>query len=444
MEEQQEEKFGRRVLWGVTFAVIGVAILAIIVGPAILTSPARPPVVKIYYADNISPAHQEIVRRFNERYRNRYQVITVHLPFTRFSTNERKELLARALRSKSDRIDVFSVDVIWVPRFAKWGEPLDAYFTHADRARLLPYALTSCYYQGRLMAVPLYLDIGLMYYRKDLLQQLPDWPALQEKVQRSISWEEFLAAFERWSPKTSPYYLFAADNYEGLICSFVEGVMSLGDSLVDAEGRIRVNTPAARRSLQLLADLVHRYRATPPKVVFFDEILSYMYALDHNAIFFRGWPGFLLHYREQIERTAPLSNFGLAPLPHFAGGRPAFVFGGWNLMISRFSRNGRAALTFVRFLLEEQNQKILYETSGYIPVLQSIYADTSFLAAHPDLSLYRRLMEHGVHRPYIERYTQVSDILSYYANLAIRGEMSVAEALEKAQAAIFSNQFVLK
>jgi multiple sugar transport system substrate-binding protein len=32
-------------------------------------------------------------------------------PFQKFSTNERKELLTRSLRSKSDRIDIFSVDL---------------------------------------------------------------------------------------------------------------------------------------------------------------------------------------------------------------------------------------------------------------------------------------------------------------------------------------------
>jgi|YelNatPaOPRAMG01_1025707.scaffolds.fasta_scaffold00001_102 multiple sugar transport system substrate-binding protein len=444
MLAEPEERFGHRVLWGVTFAVIGVAILAIIVGPAILTSPPRPPVVKIYYADNISPAHREIVRRFNERYKDRYQVVTVHLPFTRFSTNERKELLARALRSKSDRIDVFSVDVIWVPRFAKWGEPLDPFFSQEERERLLPYALQSCYYQGKLMAVPLYLDVGLMYYRKDLIRQLPGWPEVEEKIRQSITWEEFISLFEKWPAKNYPFYLFAADNFEGLICGFVEGVMSLRDSLVGPDGRIRVDTPASRRALQLLVDLVNRYRTTPRDVTLYDEIQSYMYALDHNAIFFRGWPGFLFHYRERIEQTAPVSSFGIAPLPHFADGRPACAFGGWNLMISRFSRNWRAALTFVRFLLQEENQKILYETSGYIPILRSIYADSAFLRSNPDLVLYWQLMQYGVHRPYVERYTQVSDILSYYANLAIRGELSVEEALRRAQTAISSNQFVLK
>jgi len=80
---------------------------------------------KIYFADNISIAHEALIKRFNETYRGEIEVVPINLPFSKFSTNERKELLARSLRSRSDLIDVFAVDLIWVPRFAKWCEPLD-------------------------------------------------------------------------------------------------------------------------------------------------------------------------------------------------------------------------------------------------------------------------------------------------------------------------------
>lgn len=89
------------------------------------TAPATNIPARIYFADNISIAHEALIKRFNETYRGEIEVIPVNLPFSKFSTNERKELLARSLRSKSDLIDVFAVDLIWVPRFAKWCEPLD-------------------------------------------------------------------------------------------------------------------------------------------------------------------------------------------------------------------------------------------------------------------------------------------------------------------------------
>ena len=81
--------------------------------------------VIIKYADNISPAHQTVVNNFNKEYEGRIKVETINLPFTKFSTNERKELLTRSLRSKSDKLDLFAIDLIWSARFAKWAESLD-------------------------------------------------------------------------------------------------------------------------------------------------------------------------------------------------------------------------------------------------------------------------------------------------------------------------------
>ena len=129
---------------------------------------------RIYFADNISIAHQQLIDKFNREHKGEIEVVPVNLPFTKFSTNERKELLARSLRSKSNRIDVFSVDVIWVPRFARWCEPIDAYFSDTETDCIIKYILKSCYWDSSLYAIPHYMDIGLMYYRSDLIKKLPN------------------------------------------------------------------------------------------------------------------------------------------------------------------------------------------------------------------------------------------------------------------------------
>jgi multiple sugar transport system substrate-binding protein len=98
-------------------------------------------VITIHYVSHISDAHQKVIDRFNKKYEGRIQIESINLPFEKFSTNERKELLARYLRSKSDRIDVFTVDQIWIPRFTKWSLSLDNYFNLDERKKLLDYGL---------------------------------------------------------------------------------------------------------------------------------------------------------------------------------------------------------------------------------------------------------------------------------------------------------------
>src|SRR3989304_9804646 len=104
-----------------------------VLSPVDLDSRSTSKIKTIYFVDHISSAHQKVINRFNEKYKGSIKVETINLSFEKFSTNERKELLARYLRSKNDRIDIFSIDQIWVPRFAKWGVPLDKFFKDDEK-----------------------------------------------------------------------------------------------------------------------------------------------------------------------------------------------------------------------------------------------------------------------------------------------------------------------
>lgn len=131
-----------------------------------------PRIKEIYLAEHISSAYKRVIDNFNELNANKYVVKTVNLSFEKFSTNERKELFARFLRSESDKIDVFSIDQVWIPRFAKWAEPLESVIPYKVREELVSYALESCTYGDHLVAVPLFIDIAILYYREDLVKIL--------------------------------------------------------------------------------------------------------------------------------------------------------------------------------------------------------------------------------------------------------------------------------
>ncbi|RKY50187.1 MAG: hypothetical protein DRP92_08075, partial [Candidatus Neomarinimicrobiota bacterium] len=93
--------------FGLYVAIIIVAIvLSFILYLLPITGVGNKEVIKIYYADNISEAHRKIMDEFNRVNKGKIEVVAVDLPFTKFNTNERKEILARALRSKSSVIDV--------------------------------------------------------------------------------------------------------------------------------------------------------------------------------------------------------------------------------------------------------------------------------------------------------------------------------------------------
>ncbi|MDH3268546.1 MAG: hypothetical protein OEM46_06795, partial [Ignavibacteria bacterium] len=198
-------------------------------------------VTTINYVSHISDAHQKVIDKFNEKYEGRIRVESINLPFEKFSTNERKELLARYLRSKSDRIDVFTVDQIWVPRFAKWVLPLERYFNQEERDKLLDYGMQTCFFNDSLVAIPLYIDIAVMYYRDDLLSNFQNYKTLRQNINNSISWEDLINIRTNREKKLNPFFLFPADSYEGLMCMFVELLESQGKSLIE-DGRLQLSS----------------------------------------------------------------------------------------------------------------------------------------------------------------------------------------------------------
>lgn len=411
--------------------------------PSEYESNRNSPEKTIYFVDHISSAHQKVINLFNEKYKGSIKVETIHLSFDKFSTNERKELLARYLRSKNNRIDIFAVDQIWVPRFVRWGVTLNNLIDSKELQNLIPNALQTCYYNDSLYAVPLYIDIALMFYRDDLLKKLPNYAEIINELKKSITWEKFIELRKQISSWKNPFYIFQADDYEGLICQFTELMANRGNPIIDKNYKVLINSPDGKKSLQLLVDLVNKYNVSPREVTYLKENESFRYFAKNNAIFLRGWPSMYDDENEFLSDSVR-ANIKMAPLPHLAGGKTASVYGGWNLMVSRFSQKIPEVIKFVKFLISPEAQKIMYEEGGYLPVNEQLYDNTDFMNKHYELKFFKELYKTGVHRPFIENYTNVSDILSFYINRAIKNEISVDKALENAEQKIDEKSILVK
>jgi len=400
-----------------------------------------PAVTEIFFADRITDAHRVLIDRYNALNAGKIKVTPIDFPNGDFSTNERKEILARSLRGEGDGIDLFAVDVIWVQRFAKWCEPLDAHFSPADLQRIVPDGLYSCYADGRLVAVPQYMVQGMMYYRDDLLRGLKGGEEAIRALQKGMTWPEFIALRDRLHWK-GPFYIFPAADYEGLICSYIEILLSLRPDYFSTVG-FDFDTPEARQSLQLMVDLVHRYRVSPEVVTKFTEVPSYEYFIRNDGLFIRGWNSYDRDFQDAPYDREKQAHLRKAPVPYLPAGHPASTFGGWNLMVSKFSTKKEAVLDFVKFLLRDDSQEIFYARSGFYPVVRSFYQDSASTRRYPEIAGIRNLIRTGVHRPPQKDYTNFSKIMSHYFAQAIRKDISVDEALDGVNRAIRSDKLAV-
>jgi len=426
--------------WGLVFLVfVAVVYLAIYY---LHSKKTNTELVEIYFADRIAAAHSILIEKYNKINEGKIKVIPIDFPNDDFSTNERKEVLARSLRGRGDGIDLFAVDLIWSQRFAKWSEPLDKYFSSEDKKRILDKALYSCYYEGELVALPLFIVQGIMYYRQDLLLNLKNGKEIEEKIKDFITWEDFIELGQQIQ-SDNPYYIFHAADYEGLICIYMEALLSLKPNYFEETG-FNFNTKEAEIALQLLVDLVHKYKISPTVVTNFTEVNSYDYYIKNDGLFIRGWQSYDKDFVENRIDPEKEKKLRKAPLPYFKGHTPASVFGGWNLMISKYSNKKEYVVDFIKFLLSDESQELFYKESGYYPVLKNFYNDSKYFEKYPDMKYNVELIKTGVHRPQHVEYTKYSKIMSHYFHKAIKNEMSVKDALAKCTNAIQYDKLMTK
>jgi multiple sugar transport system substrate-binding protein len=423
--------------WGVLFLTL-VALSFIGVQAFFSTHRARA-VTELYFADRLTEANHLLIDEYNRLHEGKVKVVPIDFPNPDFTTNERKEILARSLRGEGSGIDLFAVDVIWVQRFERWSEPLDQYFTKPELEALTEEGLHSCYRDGKLVAIPYERVRGVLLYREDLLRSLPHGSTILDEIQRGITWREFVKYGERLHG-SHPFYLFPAAEYEGLLCSFTEVLLSVEPPYFDVHG-FDFETPSARKATQLLVDLVQKYKITPEAATSMTEVSSYDYFMRHNGLFLRGWTSYSKDFPTSVDQKRVLR---MAPIPHFQDGSPASTIGGWNLMISRFSTKKKEAIEFAKFLLQKESQEILFTKGGFFPVVRALYDEEPYRSRYPELVDVDKRLGHGVYRPSHENYTKYSEILAHYLATAIRGKMSVDDALARATKAIEMEKISLR
>lgn len=413
--------------------------IAYLVTFILLSSPKKPEVTEIYFADMITAAHRILINKYNKINEGKVKVIPIDFPNFDFSTNERKEMLARLLRGKGDGIDVFAVDVVWVQRFAKWSEPLNNYFSKAELDNILGVALESCYYEGELYALPLNRVQGILYYRDDLLKKFNNYNQIVKKLEKNITWEEFIKL--KYELKTQlPFYVFTGTDYEGLICVFLELLLSLNKSYFEQYG-FNFNTTEAEKSLQLLVDFVNKFNISPKSVTEFTEVPSYQYFIQNDGLFIRGWPTFDKDFREKVFDEKKQSQLKKTDLPYFKSGHQSSIMGGWNIMISKFSNKKSATIDFIKFLLSEESQEIFYKEGGHYPVAKSFYQKEEYLRRYPEIARIKNWHVNVTQRPAHADYTRYSKIIAYYLKNAIQQKLSVKDALIACTQDILTDKF---
>jgi multiple sugar transport system substrate-binding protein len=328
------------------------------------------------------------------------------------------DLLTQKLKNRSEDVDVFLMDVIWPPEFAAagWAAPLDDMFHTSEQEKFLSGAILANSYEGKIYGIPLFIDSGILYYRKDLLIKYGFKPP--ETWREMVKQAEVIVANE--SVKGGELYGFSGQfkQYEGLVCDMMEYILSNGGEILSPEsGKSGLAEKPAIEAVGFVRENIIG-KIAPVGVLTYQEPESLDIFIQGKAVFHRNWP-YAWEVSNNPERSAIVGKAGISRLPHFEGNRSYSTLGGWQVGISSYSKKKEAAWKFAKFLTGEKIQKILALKAGRAPTREALYKDPEILKAYPHFSDMRDVFLTAYPRPRTPLYPAVSNVLQRYFSKAI-------------------------
>jgi len=320
------------------------------------------------------------------------------LPWT---SDEQHQFYVVNLEGRRPGFDVLMLDVIWVPEFARagWLHDLSDRVGDAERAAFFPSAMTAAAWGGRVWALPWNMNVGLLYYRADLLAKHGLVPP--------VTWDELEAhvALIRAAEGDARLdgYLWQGKQYEGMIVNALEAIWAAGTDVLTPDGRLFPDPGRAADALARMRGLIER-GVSPRWVTAADEELSRRAFGDGRAIFLRNWPYALPLF--EAEGSPVRGRVGIAPLPGGGGGST----GGSHLGVVHGTAHPGEAAALVRFLTGERAQRAMLAGTLY-PARMALYRDPALTAAHPMLPKIHDLMLAGRPRPVTPHYLLLSTTL---------------------------------
>jgi trehalose/maltose transport system substrate-binding protein len=332
--------------------------------------------------------------------------------------------------AKSGDVDVYMIDVIWPGIAAPHAVDLKKYFKDDDIKANFPRIIENNTVKGKLVAIPFFTDAGVLYYRTDLLEKYgykeppKTWEELAEMAKK-------IQDGERKDGKADfQGFVFQGKASESVTCNAIEWIYSYGGgTIIDPNGKVTINNPNAIKALDVAKSWVGTI--SPKGVVSYGEEEARNIWQAGSAAFMRNWP---YAYALGQDPKSPISGkFAATVLPKGgADGKNAACLGGWNLMVSAYSKNPDVAADLVRYLVSPEAQKKRAIDLSQLPTRPEVYTDPDVLAKNPWFKNAVEILNNAIARPSTvtgANYNQVSTAFFQGVNQVLSGTQSAQQAV---------------
>src|SRR5215208_4266841 len=340
--------------------------------------------------------------------------ITVKLLEFPESADEQRNQFVTRQEAKSAECDVFYSDVIWTAEFAiqKWLYDMTPY-VESRRDEFIESTFATATYQDKVWGVPHKTNAGFLYYQTDQVDHDPQ------------TWQEVYDL-----AKQNDGIAYQGASYEGLTVDFLELAFAAGGKILSEDGKTaEIDSPENLEALKFMVDGIKDGAAPKAVTTYMEEPARRAFEAG-RVTFLRNWP---YVYATANRAKATKGNFDVAPFPEWEGGGKAGILGGFNLVISTYSKNPGAALKFIDYMTHDERQaEDIVKYSDASP-LNAVYDDPEVQKAQPFAAELKAAVEQSKSRPVSPVYPQISQAIYKNVNEALSGKTSPEDALTQAQ-----------
>lgn len=346
------------------------------------------------------------------------------------SDEDRLDVYKQLFRDRSPQPDICEIDIIWPAILADHLVDLSPYLRDDVKA-FPPELIQSFTISGKLVAIPLFIDTGLLYYRSDLLRKygFPRPPTTWEELERMA---KVIQTGERRSGRKDFWgFVWQGQADEALTCDALEWQSSAGGGrILEADHTIHVSSPQSIQALERAVSWIGTI--SPPGTVAYDEDDSLNVWSSGNAAFMRNW---LYVYGSARDRSCPVHDrFGVALPPGGAGGRSR-TLGGIAAAVSKYSNHRAEAVAAIRHLTSAAIQAVRAEQAGSVPTRSILHQRAEIMGKTPFFGpLAGQVMTGVVTRPSAlvgNSYDKVSRAYFKAVHSALTREVPPREALKR-------------
>ncbi|MBF2025803.1 MAG: ABC transporter substrate-binding protein [Oscillatoriales cyanobacterium C42_A2020_001] len=396
--------------------------LSIVLVSWVVMAQSAPVVLRVLVPAPDAPPLTGIVQAF-ERQNPHIRIELVEGPN---ATNLVEDLYTSAFLLGDSPYDLINMDIVWTPKFAAAGWLMDL----SDRvkpdelARFSPVDVEGGRYEGRLYRLPMRSDVGLLYYRKDLLEaaglQPPETFDDLMKISKILQEQDKVP----WG------YVWQGRQYEGAVAMFVEVLKGYGGFWIDPKtDAIGLDRPEAIQAINFLRSTINE-GISPPGVTTYQEEDTRRFFQSGQAAFLRSWP--YVWTLANAEESKLRGKVGIQPMVHAAGKESGACLGGWGLGISKTTAHPKEAWKAVQFFTSVDPLRDFVLKEGYTPSIWQFFNDPEMVSRYNHFPQMQEVVNNAVLRPPIAQYAQASDILQRYLSAALTDRMSPEEAMQRA------------